>query len=87
MAKKFIVKYLGFIVSEKDHIRKETATFINERNCLVSRERAAKIDSGRRKYLVETPISLGQKICDIYKLLYIQEESEIAAYWGIVRVS
>ena len=64
-----------------------TATFINERNCIVTRDQAKKIDNGRRKYRVETPESLEQDPYIIYKVLYKEAEDEIAMYWGIVRVS
>ena len=84
----FNVKYIGYIVVELYDLRRvSTATFINERNCLVPRDQAKKIENGRRKYLVETPESLEQNTYSIYKVLYKDAEDEIAAYWAVVQVS
>ena len=50
-------------------------------------ELAKKIGISSRNYRAETPVFLGQKIYYIHKVLYKDTEDEIAAYWGVVKVS
>ena len=64
-----------------------TATFINERNCLVPRDFAMKIGINRENYRAETPVSLLQEPYDIHSVFYKSKEDAIAADWGVVKVS
>ena len=84
---RFNVKYMGFIVIKSDHKRMNTATFINERNCLIPRERAKKMENSKRQYLVETPISNEHETYPINKMFYSNNEDGIAAYWALIKVS
>ena len=63
------------------------ATFINERNCLIPKKRAELMAKHRSHYLVQTPVSNDEQTYAIDKVLYIDIEDEIAAYWAVVKVS
>ena len=45
------------------------------------------IEEDTGSYLVESPFFLQQQKCPIRKVLYKNVDDDIAAYWGVVRVS
>ena len=45
------------------------------------------IANRRQNYLVQTPVSNGEETYSIEKMLYIDTNDAIAAYWAVVRVS
>ena len=81
-------QFIGHIVSgEKRERREGTVTFINDCNCLTSREWAMQIDKKKGHYRVESPVLYGQVVSHIESVLYKDVDDDVAAYWGVLRVS
>ena len=64
-----------------------TATFINDGNCLVSRDWAIIVKSEKDHYLAQTPFYFGKKEYGIDSTFYKDIEDDIAAFWGVLKVS
>ena len=67
--------------------RTATATFINQCNCITTRNQALRIEAMKEKHRVESPVFLQQEIHEIDSVLYKNAEDDVAAYWGVVKVS
>ena len=84
----FGVKYVGFIIIDlPKQKRVATANFINEGNCLVSKECALTVSSNKMNYLAETPVFPQNKMYAIDSTFYREHSDGIAAYWGVIKVS
>ena len=64
-----------------------TATFINQCNCITALHEAMKIVIRKGLYRVESPVFLQQTIHEIDSVLYKNADDDVAAYWGVVKVS
>ena len=64
-----------------------TATFINECNCLTTKNWDIKIEEKEEHYVVESPMFLEQQQNEIDSVLYKKTDDDVAAYWGVVKVS
>ena len=64
-----------------------TANFINEGNCLVSRDWAIKIQKRKQRYIAETPVFDEQGIYYIHSTFYKDVVDDVAALWGVIKVS
>ena len=82
------LQHIGYIGVETEKYRRvATATFINECNCLIARYWAIKIYAKDADYRAETPEFLGRQKYQIHDVLYKNVEDDIAAYWGVAKVS
>ena len=63
------------------------ANFINEGNCLVTKEIAIKIEGNIKSYLAETPVFPEKKIYSIDSIFYKRVDDDVAAFWGVLKVS
>ena len=82
------LQFIGYIVvrTETDK-RVATATFINRCNCLITRSWAIKIDKKEEHYIAESPALLERKKYEIREVFYKKVDDDVAAYWGVVKVS
>ena len=64
-----------------------TATFINEGNCLVSRDWAIRVNENKNYYVVQTPFFSGKNEYGIDSTLYKDADDDVAAFWGVLKVS
>ena len=67
--------------------RMATANFINEGNCLVTKDWAKRVESYKKNYFAETPVFAGQKTYDIYSTFFNDADDDVAAFWGVIKVS
>ena len=64
-----------------------TTTFINECNCLTTKGWAMIIDENKVIHRVESPVFLKQERYYIKSVLYKDVDDDVAAYWGVLKVS
>ena len=83
----FQVNYAGFIITALKKDIKASTTFINVRNCLVSKRWAEKIDEKINRYLVESPNIFGKQSYCIDSVYITRDDYFVAAQWGVVKVS
>ena len=84
----FGLQFIGHILLKTEtHKRVATATFINGCNCLIARAWAIKIEEKEEHYVVESPMFLEQQQNEIDSVLYKKIDDDVAAYWGVVKVS
>ena len=82
------LEFIGFIVAERKRTKRLTsATFINQCNCLITKEWAKLIENREDHFLAESPMFLEQKQNKIDSVLYKKTDDDVAAYWGVVKVS
>ena len=82
------LQFIGFIVSQRRRERRlTTATFINKCNCLIARDWAILIENYERLYIAESPMFLKQEQNEIDSVFYKKTDDDVAAYWGVVKVS
>ena len=80
----FLGHIIGRVTTGK---RVATVTFINECNCLTTREWAIKLKVSKEIYCVESPVFLKQSEHGIDDVFYKGADDDVAAYWGVVKVS
>ena len=84
----FGIQFIGHIVLQRNlKKRKAMVNFINDCHCLTTKDWAIEIDDNKGKYRVERIVLLQQDTYDIKKVLYKNVDDDVAAYWGVVRVS
>ena len=63
------------------------ANFINEGNCLVTKEMAIKVKGNTNFYFVESPVFPEKNIYSIDSTFYKDVDDDVAALWGVIKVS
>ena len=82
------LQYIGYIVSRTETDKRvAAATFINQCNCLIARFWAIKIKRKEEHYIAESPALLGREKYEIHSVLHKNVDDDVAAYWGVVKVS
>ena len=64
-----------------------TANFINVGNCLVSRDWAIRVNENKDHYIAETPLFSRKSKYGIDSTFYKDADDEVAAFWGVLKVS
>ena len=67
--------------------RVASTTFTNECNCLTTKDWAKKIEENKGLYRVESPVFFALERNDIRSVLYKNVDDDVAAYWGVIKVS
>ena len=70
-----------------NHRRVATVNFINQGNCIVTKELAATIEINKQLYRAETPVFLRQELLHIHDVFYKNVDDDVAALWGVLKVS
>ena len=67
--------------------RVTTANFINEGNCLVTKDWAMAVEENKEIYFAETPVFPEKDRYSIDSVFYKDVDDEVAAFWGVLKVS
>ena len=67
--------------------RVATVNFINERNCLVTRDWAITVQENKKYYLAESPEFSKREKFSIHSTFYKDVVDDVAALWGVLKVS
>ena len=84
---KFNLLYTGILLLRIGKVKKGMLTFINERNCITTRDLVLEVDSNKKNYVAQAPPCPEETEYNILSVFYSVDSGNVAAWYGIIKVS